>query len=70
MYIICHIIYILLYDVFLITTLGHLTVLEIWQLAALDSAPLFLKPMLAALTILHNFANFCSSIIIVFALRS
>ena len=35
---------------FLITTLGHLTVLEIWKFAALDSAPLFLKPMLAALS--------------------
>ena len=38
------------YDVFLITTLGHLTVLEICQFAALGSAPLFLKPMLAALS--------------------
>ena len=36
---------------FLITTLGHLTVLDIWKFAALDSAPLFLKPMLAALLI-------------------
>ena len=34
---------------FLITTLGHLTVLEIWKFTALDSAPLFLKLMLAAL---------------------